>query len=433
MKKIIINESQLETLKMPRFLYKAIVNKNTSIGDNPAIPNYGEFGFLYDLIKKQLGQVNDSVDDMIENGELKSKETDYLISHLSKLTTECKRIEKTLKPQLEKICENIVNAAFSIPVDTVIIKCHLTDKIVPKNAMRILPESNVGGKTYDFEDVAELDLTNKAILKRRFVNTLIQGFSYWLSNDLSQWYYEFDSLNDNLLKLWSDIIRISDYLLYTKEEKISEKNPMQQSYVEVHLGKRDKKTIIDAQGIIFPYLLRDTFRGLFELFSSHGLPDDNDKAMYIIRKSDFILAEPWDLRIGIGLMNVLYKNITDKYDSDILKHTNRIPFLFTKLCELKIDDFNDVMSNVIIGSKKGKRIISAINHNIIHDMEYQTFKDKIQKKNVNTSLIQDDCFTSDELTKYTLEENGTDDEHKSYYDTSINDINWFRNNSNSFR
>ena len=82
---------------------------------------------------------------------------------------------------------------------------------------------------------------------------------------------------------------------------------------------------------------------LFELFSSHGLPDDNDKAMYIIRKSDFILAEPWDLRIGIGLMNVLYKNITDKYDSDILKHTNRIPFLFTKLCELKIDDFNDVM------------------------------------------------------------------------------------------
>ena len=76
--------------------------------------------------------------------------------------------------------------------------------------MRILPESNVGGKTYDFEDVAELDLTNKAILKRRFVNTLIQGFSYWLSNDLSQWYDEFDSLNDNLLKLWSDIIRISE-------------------------------------------------------------------------------------------------------------------------------------------------------------------------------------------------------------------------------
>ena len=66
-------------------------------------------------------------------------------------------------------------------------------------------------------------------------------------------------------------------------------------------------------------------------------------------------------------------------------------------------------------------------------MEYQTFKDKIQKKNVNISLIQDDCFTSDELSKYTLEENDADDEPKSYYDTSINDINWFRNNSNSFR
>lgn len=401
--KVTINEEQQKRLKLQPFIYKAIMSKRTSLGDNPAFPPYGDFGFEYDIIKKSYEEADEIINRCIENGVLESKDTDYLISVLSKKVERCKKLEKPIRPQLQKICENIVNRTFSVPSDTVILKCELVGKIKPKNNMRILPEDNTEDG-YDFEDVDEVELTNKVILKRRFINSLIQGFSYWLSTDISNWHDEVYNLNNEIWGLWYDIKHISDYLLYVKEEKISEKNPMQMSYVEVKLGRNGKKTIINSQGIIFPYLLRDTFRGFLELFSSHGLPEDNQKAMYIIRKADFLVAEPWDLRFGMGIINLFINNLTKKYGTGLLFNTNRIPFFFSELCKLKTDEFNMVVKNFLLGTKKGKIIAKEMDEKIVHNSEYQFFKNRIQQKNIDTSLISDD-ISKEELDNYIIREN----------------------------
>lgn len=406
--KVIIKENQQERLKLQPFIYKAIASKRTSLGDNPALPPYGDFGFEYDVVKKSYEKADESINKYIERGELKSKDTDYLISVLSKLIEKCKRLEEPIRPQLQKLCENIVNASFSVPNDTVILKCNLVGKIKPKKDMRILPEGDEENG-YDFNDVDEMELTNKVILKRRFVNSLIQGLSYWLSTDLDDWCDEVVNLNKEIWDLWYYIKVISDYLLFVKEEKISEKNPSQLSYVEVTLGTNGKKTIIEAQGIIFPYLLRETFRGFFELFSSHGLPDDNQKAMYIIRKADFLVAEPWDLRLGMGIVDLLQNNLTKKYKTELISKTNRLPFFFSYLCQLNTDEFNAVIKNFLLGTKKGKILAKDIDNRIVHDDEYQAFKDRIQQKNINTSLLSDDCMTKEELDNYVIQENETDE------------------------
>jgi len=239
--KIVLKEEQLQPLKLPPFIYKAIMSKSTSIGDNPALPPSGEFGFEYDLIKTKFKEVDERITKYIERGELESKDPDYLVSVLNKKIEQCKKIEKTIAPQLQKLCENIVNSYFSIPEDTVIFNCKLTSKVKPKNSIRILPENDEEGNTYDFEDVDELEMTNKVILKRRFINALIQGVSYWLSTDIDDWYDTVSDLNKELWGLWYNIIHISDYLLFVKKEEISEKNPNQLAYVEVHLGKKEKR------------------------------------------------------------------------------------------------------------------------------------------------------------------------------------------------
>ena len=406
--KIVLKEEQLQPLKLPPFIYKAIMSKSTSIGDNPALPPSGEFGFEYDLIKTKFKEVDERITKYIERGELESKDPDYLVSVLNKKIEQCKKIEKTIAPQLQKLCENIVNSYFSIPEDTVIFNCKLTSKVKPKNSIRILPENDEEGNTYDFEDVDELEMTNKVILKRRFINALIQGVSYWLSTDIDDWYDTVSDLNKELWGLWYNIIHISDYLLFVKKEEISEKNPNQLAYVEVHLGKKGKKTSIEAQGIIFPFLLRESIRGFFELFSSHGLPKDSAKAMYIIRKSDFLVAEPWDLRIGMGLIDLLGDNLS-KYHTNLLFRTNRIPYFFSELCSLEVDEFNDVMKNFIIGTKKGEIIAKHMDSEIEHDFDYQTFKDRIHQKNINTSLISDGDFSKEELGDYVIQENETDE------------------------
>lgn len=402
--RVLIKEEQQQRLKLQPFIYKAIASKRTSLGDNPALPPYGDFGFEYDVVKKSYEEADEIINNMIENGELESKDPDYLVSVLSKLINECKKEEEPIRPQLQKLCENIVNETFSVPSDTVILNCKLVGKIKPKKDMRILPEDGDEENGYDFNDVDEVEFTNKIILKRRFINSLIQGFSYWLSTDIDDWYDTVNNLNDKIWGLWYNIKFISDYLLFVKEEKINEKNPSQLSYVEVTLGRNGKKTIIEAQGIIFPYLLRETFRGFFELFSSHGLPEDNQKAMYIIRKADFLVAEPWDLRLGMGIINILQNSLTKKYETELMFKTNRIPFFFSYLCKLETDEFNTVIKNFLLGTKKGKILAKDIDARIVHDDEYQMFKDRIQQKNINTSLISDDCMTKEELDDYVIEE-----------------------------
>jgi len=401
--KIILKESQLDVLKLPGFIYDAISKKRTSIGDNEAIPPYGNFGFIYHSIKEKYTQIDSAINEMVENGDIESKDIDYLKTYLSSISTMCRRIEKPLRPQLQKLCENIVNKAFSTPPDTLILNCTITDRISPKHAVRTLPEGD--NAEYDFEDVDEIEKMDKAVLKRRMINSLIQGFSYYMSRNVEEWNETVSKLDERLIELWGKINLIEDYLLFVEEEKITDKNPMQGSYVEVHLGKKGRKTKIDAQGLLFPYLLKETFRGLFELFSSHGLPEDAKKAMYIIRKADFVVAEPWDLRLGMCFVDRLNDVLTNKYETGIFTNTNELPFFFSEISSLKTDNFNSYMKNVLSGTNKGKILSDEIENTIVHDFEYNAFKDKITQKNIDTTVISDGCFDADELDKYTINEN----------------------------
>ena len=406
--KIVTKEEQQEKIKLPPFIYKAIVNKNTSIGDSEALPPFGDFGFEYAVTRKGFEEADEIINRYIERGELESKDVDYLLSVLSKKIERCKKIEKTLAPQLEKLCENIVNSTFSIPTDTIILSCKLVGRVKPKSDIRVMPENEDDGNEYDFEDVDEVMLSNKAILKRRFINSLIQGLSYWLSTDLDDWFDEVYKMNSELWGLWYNIKHISDYLLYTKKDEIDSKHPSLLSHVDVKLRKRGKKTEIYSQGVIFPYLLRDTFRGLFELFSAHGLPKDSEKVMYIIKRADFLVAEPWDLRLGKGIIEVIQKSFK-KFGTDLLFDTKKIPFFFADLCKLKTDEFNSIIKNFILGTRKGNIIAHDMENKINHDADYQRFKDKIYRKNIETSVIADGDFSKEELDGYVIQENGMDE------------------------
>ena len=417
-KTIYLTESQLGALKLKPFIYKAIMGKHTSLGDNPALPPSGDFGFIYDLTKKRFEEVSSRLTNLIDNGLLENSEPDYLVTELNKKINRCIELEKPLKNQLENLCVRILNEQFSIPEEVVLLSCSLVTNIKSKHAMRIMPEDNSNnGDGYSFEDVDEMDLSNKFVLKRRTINALIQGASviYSVKSMLRDYAENIDKLSTELIPLWKQILIISDYLLFVKEEKITDKNPMQNSYVEVHVGKGGKKTSITSQGIVFPFLLKETFKGFFELFSSNGLPMDDEKAMYIIRKADFLVAEPWDIRLGVPMWEIIYKQLKG---TELMK-LNTIPYFFTDICTLELDEFNNVLKNLLASTKAGKRFVDEESDDIIHDIEYQKFKDRIQTKNDNSGLLVDDYFTSDELDGINIEndEEVLTEEDNSGYET----------------
>lgn len=128
-----------------------------------------------------------------------------------------------------------------------------------------MPESS-NEATYTFDDINDISMSSLAIAKRRFINSLVLGASYWYSTDLELYEDDIYRLNDKLIPLYEEIRIMNDYLLFNVKEKISDDNPMQGAYVDTRLGGEMMKTSIEVQGIIFPLLLQEAIRGIFELF-----------------------------------------------------------------------------------------------------------------------------------------------------------------------
>jgi len=405
MKKIYISENTISNVVngrlLPQFLFKLVKTHTTSLGDNEAFPSSDDYPFDYVLLKKRYNEVCDAIDDI----GLVSLNEDDLVSELSSLVTECKRLEEPVRDALEKICENALNRLFAIPEESINMSFKLVDKIKFKSAIRMRPESNDDVK-YTFKDIADIDLSNKAVGKRRFINALIQGAAYLYSGIEGLYIDDIDKINPKLPRLYRKIRIINDYLLFTKKEEMSDDKPMQGSYVETHLGIDDAKTTIKAQGIIFPLLFHEAIKGLFELFSAHGLPQDREKAQYIIRKADFVLAEPWDLRLGVGLWRMIFGGVED---------TNMIPYMFTSFVKIPTDEFNLSVKEILSNTDKGNEIINALMTDAEYDNGYQQFTNRINARNVDKSLIQDSYFTGAETSGFEIdseEEEGVIEENE---------------------
>jgi len=392
MKKIYINEEFMSNVVkgrlLPQFLFKLVKTHTTSLGDNEAFPTSDEYPFDYALLKKRYNEVRDAIDDI----GLESLDEDYLMSELSSLVTKCKELETPVRDALEKVCENALNKLFAIPEESINMTFKLVDRIKFKSPIRMRPESNDSLK-YNFKDIADIDLSNKAIGKRRFIDALIQGASYIYANVEGLYIDDIDRINPELPRLYRRIRIINDFLLFTKKEEMSDDKPMQGSYVETHLGIDDAKTTIKAQGIIFPLLFHEAIKGLFELFSAHGLPQDREKAQYIIRKADFVLAEPWDLRLGVGLWRMIFGGVED---------TNMIPYMFTSFVKIPTDEFNLSVKEILSNTEKGNEIINALMTDAEYDNGYQQFTNRINARNVDKSLIQDSYFTGAETSGFEI-------------------------------
>ena len=226
-------------MQLAKFIYTAAKEHNTSLGNNNALPKREDVSYEYIILKRRFRQIIDQLKDTF--GYVPSvNEAEHI---LGKLIVKVQKLEEPLRPQLEKLCEAVVTNVLSVPQETILLECNLVDEIEPEQEIRILPEFEEEETAYDFSDVDEVAMANEAILKRRMVNSLVHGVSYLLMMDtfdnskLSEW-------SEELPGLYMQIIALNDYLLYTKQEKITDKNPMLGAYVETHLGKGEEKNVI---------------------------------------------------------------------------------------------------------------------------------------------------------------------------------------------
>ena len=381
-----INESILMDA-LPSDIVTKIITNDTSIGNNPAIPDIFDVPFLSKILNKRFLNIKESLKEI---GSIDNIESNNLHSALSELINKCKEIEKPFRNELEKICYNYVVELFSIPEETIVFNIELKDNIdTTKNKISLEP---MNGDDMELNDVKDAMSLKFEIYKRQILNALCMGGGMDLFKpSLSFYETEINRLNPELIDLYKKILLLNDYLLLTKEDLgLTDENKMQIGVVEVRLGNDEYKTTIDVQGTIFPILVIETIKGLMELFVSHGLPKNRKKTMQLLGQTDFIKAEPWNMRIGPELWKLFTMSFND-IDS------KELPYLLKRISKLEINKFNFLMKEIFAKTKKGKQIMSLICNKTKNDIDYNRFINKMDKMRINKSVITDEFIHQDEL------------------------------------
>lgn len=381
------------TTKILNTLVKTALNRKTPLGDNDAIPNLYDNSFEYEIINQRFDEISKEI---LKVEGLESYEPNYLNKILGEKLRKCQEKERPIRDELEKICGETVVKELGIPEGTMTITCELVDKIQPNYQLRITP--NMNDEDLNVNDTNELKEIKKEILKRRLINSLIQGGSYSLANNDEFYMHRIYKLDKDLIPLYEDIKRINDYLLFVTNIKIEENKTMQGSYVESILGRNGELSSINSQGLIFTLLLQETIRGCLEVFSSHYIID-NKNYQTIIKGSDYLQAEQWDLRLGVVLWNKV---------SDVVNKTQYIPYYFSSICNLDLNDFNKTLKEIFANTKVGKEF----KENLLSNVETRYKINKMKKNIEDDEVTSEGYFSASEFNDFLLEDETDNDERE---------------------
>lgn len=361
---------------LPKYIFQAVSQNKTSLGDNPAFPPEDESKFLCHLLSKKYSQLKQEIGDLT---------TDELKLKLSQSLSLCRKLESANKESLTNLCDKVLKQLFKIPSETIDIQLKLVRSVDVSN-QRDIPEPT---EDYTFDDMQDAKNLTGEIYKRRLLNALIYGASISYSSKIASYISDLFDINEDLPALYKKILTYNNLLIfYEKEKLIDNKATVEGGKVDVYLGNENTMTRIEAEGIIFPILLEEAIRGILEVAISHGLPEQKTKAEYVTKKADFRLAELWDMRLGLPLWELVYSQMDRKIEPN---------FLLMELAKLPVDEFNNTMQEIFAKTNKGKSLLDDILSDISYKQEQDNFNDYLQTQNNKYPIDDQLFFTSDEL------------------------------------
>jgi hypothetical protein len=181
-------------------------------------------------------------------------------------------------------------------------------------------------------------------------------------NDTNYWQFS----NDMIKRLSGSMVGRNHVIFPNQQEEGGDEDDQEQPEMggdgddeEDGGGEEDNRVKIVAVGAIFPVLVHEIVKGVYEAFAGHGLPDSEEEYNKIAQTEDVLEKEMWDLRLGPAIFNRLRNQIDIKYlvEEDYKEIQN---FLLATIFKLPAKEFLVLMKEVISGSKKGAKLIQDI-------------------------------------------------------------------------
>lgn len=409
-KTIIIDKRLMESREMMEIalasslskkITKAIDNKETPFSKNMFFPESWGESFEREIMIRRFKETKDA---LYQIGMI---DGDFDLQNvLPKMIETCKRIEEPIRRNLEKIAYNFIIDTFNIPEGVVNLTVALTDDIANTTLnVRVQAESD----DFEYEDIKHKRNLTMEVHKRTLLNALMSGGALRFASNIKKYIADIYELNPKLPELYRNIIALNEYMLFNVDDiEINDKNKNQLGLSNIILGNEQIKTEVKVEAVIFPILIYEEIKAFLELSASHGLPKTKDEAHFVMGKCDYIQAEPWYMRLGPALWDILMDGLGEVDD-------NLIPYIFMEISKLPIDLFEIAMHEILAQTKKGKKILGRIKEKYYNKEEYQDFSNRMELANSTTSIINDETIKENIVKSKLLTEISCKDAYQKYY------------------
>lgn len=276
------------------------------------------------------------------------------------------------KEQLENLAIELVKNELGIPEGAMQFKAELvTQPMGAAEGMQEEPEMPSEEEVEEF--MGDMEAFNLERSKRRFINSLIQGAAFKGGHMFNLVRNEINEINPQLMNLYAITQSLMEhaYWIFPDMEGMAGGGGGQMGQSEVD-EETDPPTV-SAKAVTFPLLVHELVKGVYEIFGTHGLPDDPRQQEMILKAEDTLPSEIWDSRLG----PIFWEKFVDTYPMDLFdedkKHIQH--YLFMRFSALSADEFMRVAKMILKGDPRGQQFIQKMVDDIVIDLKDQDYKD----------------------------------------------------------
>jgi hypothetical protein len=375
--------------RMEPGIERKITSKQTPYHEHPAMPG-GDRDFIELVASKRF---KDSVDKVRRYlGDTTAIQGRNPLMNLMGMAMggiqQIAMIESRNKEYLENLAVNLVKKEMGIPQGALQFDAKLVHGgMSAAQGMRTEPQEP---EKEDIEDafkeseehsedllnfVDAFEQFNLEKAKRRFINSLIQGAAFKGGHMYVLVADEINRLDPRLLNLYGVTQSLMEHLywVYPDMEGMAGSGGGQMGQSEVD-EETDPPTV-KARAGTFPLLIHELVKGVYEVFGTHGLPDDPRQQEMVMNAEDTLPAEIWDSRLGPVFWEKFVATYPMELFEDDMKHIQH--YLFMRFSKLDAQEFFKIAKLILQGDPRGNQFIQRMVDEIVSELKQQAYDDSM--------------------------------------------------------
>ena len=361
--------------RMEPGIERKITGKETPYHNFPAIPKMDR-DFIELISSKRFKDSVDKVRQYVGNTRViqGNNPLNQLMMTVMQSMQQIIGIQMRNKEDLEQLAIKLVKKEMGIPEGAIQFKAELVmQPMGAAEGMQTEPELPSEEEINEFMgDMENFDLERS---KRRFINSLIQGAAFKGGHMYVLVSKELNKIDPSLLKLYgvSQALMEHAYWIFPNMEGMAGGGGGQMGQSEVD-EETDPPTV-SAKAVTFPLLVHELVKGVYEIFGSHGLPDDPKQQEMILNAEDTLPSEIWDSRLG----PIFWEKFMATYPMELFdedkKHIQH--YLFMRFSALDAKEFFRIAQLILNDDPKGKQFIQRLVDGIVNDLKRQAYKEAL--------------------------------------------------------